>query len=233
MSPMQGQVRGEDLRSTLATTLLLSNKCLSERISHGPENPNLHSNRYPHHLLRSSQKHKGRCGVRLEFDRHSEDWRGKPGTSAAGLPFVDMAIVQAAVYDAVQAIEQQYEPYHVQIPGASGSPAAATAKAAHDVLVNLFPAQSGVIDGIYTQYLIDHGLSAVDPGVAVGATAAAGIIALRANDGRFPPGTCSICWRHRTGRMAPDRLVPGSTSGTATFCAHGGWRGWLTLRPSR
>ena len=56
--------------------------------------------------------------------------------------FIDMAIVQAAIYDAVQAIERHYKPYHVEIEGASGSPAAATAKAARDVLVNLFPDQT-------------------------------------------------------------------------------------------
>lgn len=102
--------------------------------------------------------------------------------------FLDMAIVHAAIYDAVQAIERDYRPYHVHIPGASGSPAAATAKAARDVLVNLFPNQAMTINGIYNQYLIDKGISPLDPGIAVGATAAAGIIALRANDGRFPPG---------------------------------------------
>ena len=52
---------------------------------------------------------------------------------------LDIAMVQAAVYDAVQAIEKEFEPYYVEIPGASGSPVAATAKAAHDVLVNRFP----------------------------------------------------------------------------------------------
>ena len=55
--------------------------------------------------------------------------------------FLDMAVVQAAVYDAVQAIDGKFKPYHVQIPGASGSPEAAAAKAAHDVLVQIFPAQ--------------------------------------------------------------------------------------------
>ena len=58
--------------------------------------------------------------------------------------FLDMAVVQAAVYDAVQAIDGKFKPYHVQIPGASGSPEAAAAKAAHDVLVNIFPAQGGI-----------------------------------------------------------------------------------------
>jgi hypothetical protein len=106
----------------------------------------------------------------------------RPGPSGV----LDIAMVQAAVYDAVQAIEGRYEPYHVQIPGATGSPAAAAAKAAHDVLVNRFPAQTASLDLTYQNYLTTHGLSATDPGVAVGATAAAGIIALRAGDGSFP-----------------------------------------------
>ena len=104
------------------------------------------------------------------------------------LVFIDMAIVQVAVYDAVQAIEKQYKPYHVQIPGASGSPAAAAAKAARDVLISLLPNQSTTIDNDYKAYLTSHGIPDTDPGIAVGATAAAGIIALRANDGRNPPG---------------------------------------------
>jgi hypothetical protein len=99
---------------------------------------------------------------------------------------LDVAMVQVAVYDAVQAIEKQYEPYYVEIPGASGSPEAAAAKAAHDVLVNRFPAQASSLDSAYQQYLLSHGLSESDPGTAVGAKAAAGIIALRACDGSFP-----------------------------------------------
>ncbi|MCM3874137.1 MAG: vanadium-dependent haloperoxidase [Pyrinomonadaceae bacterium] len=99
---------------------------------------------------------------------------------------IDTAMVQAAVYDAVQAIEKRYEPYYVEIPGASGSPVAATAKAAHDVLVSRFPAQTASLDMTYQQYLVSNGLLETDPGVAVGARAAAGIIALRACDGSFP-----------------------------------------------
>jgi hypothetical protein len=100
--------------------------------------------------------------------------------------FLDMAVVQAAVYDAVQAIGGKFKPYHVQIPGGSGSPEAAAAKAAHDVLVNIFPAQSTSLDTTYRDYLTKKGLAENDPGVLVGQTAAAGIIALRANDGRVP-----------------------------------------------
>jgi hypothetical protein len=99
---------------------------------------------------------------------------------------LDIAMVQAAVYDAVQAIERRYEPYYVEIKEASGSPVAAAAKAAHDVLVNRFPSQSMFLDMTYQQYLFNHGLADTDPGVAVGAAAASGIIALRACDGSFP-----------------------------------------------
>jgi hypothetical protein len=117
--------------------------------------------------------------------------------------FIDMAIVQAAVYDAVQAIERTHKPYHVQIPGASGSPASAAAKAARDVLVNLFPSQTMAINDIYDQYLIAKGLSPIDPGVAVGTAAAAGIIALRANDGRFPAGQVPFVGGNAPGEWRP------------------------------
>src|SRR6201993_1450054 len=84
--------------------------------------------------------------------------------------FLDMAVVQAAVYDAVEAIGGKFKPYHLQIPGASGSPEAATAKAAHDVLVNIFPAQTASLDTAYRDYLAKKGLADNDPGVTVGQT---------------------------------------------------------------
>src|SRR5262245_41890732 len=122
----------------------------------------------------------------------------RPATVAV----LDVAMVQVAVYDAVQAIDKRFKPYSVEIPGASGSPEAAAAKAAHDILVNLFPAQMMSLDLTYAQYLLTHGLAPNDPGVEVGRAAAHGIIDLRANDGRFPPsppdftgGTAPGDWR--------------------------------------
>ena len=123
----------------------------------------------------------------------------RPGPSGV----IDIAIVHAAMYDAVQAIEKRYTLYYVEIPGASGSPVAAAAKAAHDVLVNRFPSQAASITPQYEQYLLTNGISQNDPGVAVGAKAAAGIIALRACDGSFPAvppppfvgGTAIGVWR--------------------------------------
>ncbi len=145
------------------------------------------------------------------------DWNAiaVQATVAAARPgptgYLDMAMVQAAVYDAVQAIEKRYEPYYVEIQGASGSPVAAAAKAAHDVLVNRFPAQTASLDMTYLNYLVSHGLALDDPGVAVGATAAAGIIALRACDGSFPNpapppflgGTAPGVWRPTAPAFAP------------------------------
>src|SRR5258705_967677 len=99
---------------------------------------------------------------------------------------LDVAMVQAAVYDSVQAIERRFKPYNVEIPAASGSPVAATAKAAHDVLVNRFPWQAAFLDMTYNRYLASHKGEESEAGVAVGGIAAAGIISLRANDGSFP-----------------------------------------------
>jgi hypothetical protein len=123
---------------------------------------------------------------------------------------LDFATVHAAIYDAVQAIEGDYQPYHVVIPNASGSPAAAAARAARDVLVNRFPAQAGFVDSTYHAYLIAHSIAEDDPGVSVGAEAAAGIIALRSTDRSFPPdfppffgGPEPGMWRPTTSYNAP------------------------------
>ncbi len=113
---------------------------------------------------------------------------GPPGPSARVGPTSvgDIAMVSAAVYDAVQAIEGKYQPYYVDIPGATGSPVAATARAAHDVLVHLYPAQAAALGVTYQNYLLSNGILITDPGIDVGAIAAAGIIRLRSCDGRFP-----------------------------------------------
>jgi len=107
---------------------------------------------------------------------------GRPGPSVV----LDLAVVQATVHDAIQAYDKTFEPYATKICDASGSPAAAVAKASRDILVNRFPAQAGSVDTAYANYLAVNGLATDDPGVGVGATAAAGMIALRTGDGAFP-----------------------------------------------
>jgi hypothetical protein len=117
--------------------------------------------------------------------------------------YLDLAIVQAAVHDAVQAIDKRFKPYTTSIAGATGSPDAAAAKAAHDVLVIILPDQAAALATTYQEYLAAHGLAQDDPGVSAGQSAAAGVLGLRANDGRLPTpppppfvgGTAPGAWR--------------------------------------
>jgi PAP2 superfamily len=126
------------------------------------------------------------------------------GRPPGGSPFLDIATVHLAMHDAVAAIDRQFQPYNVKISGASGSPVAAAAAAAHDVLVNRFPAQAASLDSTYAEYIAAHGLSQKDPGIAVGQQAAAGIIAFRADDGSFP----SQVQTPFTGGSAPGQWRP-------------------------
>jgi hypothetical protein len=96
-----------------------------------------------------------------------------------------IAYAQAAVYDAVVAIEGGYRPYQVRLarlPEASLDAAVATA--AHHVLVHYFPTQQAALDADYTAALAAVPDSAAKTaGIAVGQTTAAGIIARRQGDG--------------------------------------------------
>jgi hypothetical protein len=99
--------------------------------------------------------------------------------------YIYFSYTQAAVYNAVVAIEGGYQPYKLDLarrPDASVD--AAVAAAAHDVLVHYFPAQQAALDADYTASLaaISDGAAKSD-GIEVGQDAAAGIIALRQGDG--------------------------------------------------
>jgi hypothetical protein len=124
---------------------------------------------------------------------------------------LDFAIVHLAIYDAVESIDRRYEPYYTLVPGATGSLSAAAAKAGHDVLVGLFPEQGPTLDAAYADYLTANGINAVDPGTAVGALAAANILALRSNDGRFPANPPPFVGSTEIGQWRPTpSLLPGS-----------------------
>ena len=154
------------------------------------------------------------------------DWNGIAAQAyatavAAGRPGqigpLDFAMVHVAVFDAVEAFDRRFKPYHVEIQGASGSPIAAVAKAAHDVLLNLYPAQSDFLDKAYDDYLAANGLAQGDPGVFVGQQAAAGIINLRTNDGRFPSNPPVFTGGTSAGEWRPTpsyNLPPGAPAGT-------------------
>jgi len=124
---------------------------------------------------------------------------------------LDFAIVHLAIYDAVESFDHRFEPYNALVPGATGSPSAAVAKAGHDVLVGLFLAQKPAVDAAYANYLIANGIDVSDPGTEVGAQAAANMLALRAHDGRFPPSPPPFLGGAAIGEWRPTpSLLPGS-----------------------
>jgi hypothetical protein len=118
-----------------------------------------------------------------------------------------LAMVQGAVYDAVNAIDGGHEAYLDGLPAApaSASTAAAAATAAHHVLVGFVPAlPAAVKTDLDTRYAaslseVTDGQPKTD-GITIGAAAASAMLAERADDGRFVPyafttGTAVGEWR--------------------------------------
>ena len=144
---------------------------------------------------------------------------GRPG----GSPAIDLATMHAAMYDAVQAIEKDYEPYRVtDVPNTAGaSPAAAAAKAARDVLVYRFSARAGAIDTLYVNYLAANNINPTDPGIAVGAYVAGKLLAYRACDGSLPIPAATFAGGTGIGQWRPtpsafSMMNPGEYLGQVT-----------------
>ena len=121
-----------------------------------------------------------------------------PGAQPATIhPTRSMAILYAAVYDAVSAIAKTNAPYlvHLKAPKDASEPAAAAA-AAHAVLVRLYPGKAAALDADLALSLsqVADGKTK-NQGVRVGEEAAAEILTLRADDGSaatpitFVPGS--------------------------------------------
>ena len=144
---------------------------------------------------------------------------------------VDLATVHLAIYDAVQAIVGTHKPYAYTPASLStgASQEAAVATAAYRTLLGLFPARSASYQGAYDTSLaaLPAG-TAKDQGVAVGAAAAAAILAQRANDGRavvlapFVPGTAPGQFRgvNPVNRYAP-YIKPFAVTSLTQFRAPG------------
>src|SRR6516225_3832304 len=99
-------------------------------------------------------------------------------------PTRSFAIMHAAVYDAVNAIDGTHEPYLVR-PSAShfASEEAAAAAAAHEVLVKLYPNFQATLDAQLEQALTQLRNVGKADGIRIGNTVADRILALRSNDG--------------------------------------------------
>jgi hypothetical protein len=104
---------------------------------------------------------------------------------------LSFAMVQGAVYDAVNAIDGGHQPYLVQPPSnPTDSKEAATAAAAFRVLVGLFPGQVGTLQPIYDAYIAalpDNPPGSRAAGIAIGEATASAMLTNRQNDGRFGP----------------------------------------------
>ena len=110
-----------------------------------------------------------------------------PGAQPATVhPTHSFAIMHAAIYDAVNAIDGTHKTYLVALSGIprSASQDAAAAAAAHEVLLALYPAFQPALDAVLQQSLgqIPDGKDKLQ-GVAIGQAVADRILALRSNDG--------------------------------------------------
>ena len=100
-------------------------------------------------------------------------------------PTRSFAIMHAAMYDAVNAIDGTHKPYLVRLSASHfASQEAAAAAAAHEVLVKLYPSfQATLLDPQFQQALAQLPKGGQADGVSIGNTVADRILALRANDG--------------------------------------------------
>ncbi|HEX6868356.1 MAG TPA: hypothetical protein VF119_06100, partial [Candidatus Limnocylindrales bacterium] len=137
------------------------------------------------------------------------------------LSTVHLAMVHGAIYDAVMTIDPTNAPYLGGLSAPAGaSKDAAIAQAAHDVLASLFttttnPAVVTRLTNMLTASLADvpDGQSETD-GRAVGAAAAAAMIAVRSTDGRFGSGL----WATGTG-IGDWRVVPDANANAVAWFA--------------
>ena len=144
------------------------------------------------------------------------------GTSPLAITRV-AAIVQAAVFDAVNGIERRYTPIHVTAAGPAGaSRDAAAVGAAYTTLVALYPTQKGLFDARLAVSLAEIGThensGAVSSGFLWGQQVAGLIVAWRSTDGSTPApppflgGTAVGQWR-----PTPPGFGPGASPQYATM----------------
>ena len=155
------------------------------------------------------------------------DWNEIMVATLAGQnPFAQgrfAAITQLAVFEAVNAITADYEPYLGTISAPAGASAeAAAVAAAHRVLRTYFPGSAAALDTARATSLgaIPDGPGKAD-GITIGEASAAAMIALRADDGSAPPQF-----------YVPSSTAPGQWQPTPSCPAAGGiLLHWRNLTP--
>src|ERR1700722_7764954 len=121
-----------------------------------------------------------------------------PGAQPATIqPTRSLAILHAAIYDAVDSIKHTAAPYLISIKAPRlASPDAAAAAAGYTVLSSLYPAQQETLGAQFTSSLaqVPNGYHKAE-GVRLGEAVANGLLSLRSDDGSslpqpiFTPGT--------------------------------------------
>ena len=137
-----------------------------------------------------------------------------------------LGMVQAAVYDAANAVDGTHEAYYSAATAPAGTSAeAAVAAAAHQVLVSLYPSQTTALNAEYTSALatIPDGIGKTQ-GMILGEQVAQDILNWRSTDGsdassNYTPGTAPGQWQPTSaasallpewGNVTPFALTSGS-----------------------
>jgi hypothetical protein len=156
------------------------------------------------------------------------------------------ALVQVAVFDAVNGIERRFTPVHVAPAGPAGaSRRAATAQAAYVILSKLYgaggvftPNQQATLDARRTAALVDIGYqdspAAIAGGLACGQTVGDAIWGWRSTDGfnTLPP---TFTGSATTGqwRPTPNDPYPGTSSNGVGFPQYSSMTPWAIESPSQ
>jgi hypothetical protein len=180
------------------------------------------------------------------------DWnemlfRASVNASASPLNMTrNAALVEAAVFDAVNGIEKRYTSIHVDPAGpADGSPRAAAVQAAYVILVKLYgaggvftPNQQPTLDARRTTSLNDiaatESPAAVASGITWGQTVADAIWAWRSTDGFT---TAPPTWTGSTAlgqwRPTPNAPYPGTSTNGVGYPQYSSMVPWVIESPSQ
>jgi hypothetical protein len=148
---------------------------------------------------------------------------GATGTSAPAASR-SLAIVHAAIYDAVNAVDRSHAPYFVDAAAAPGTSREAAAAAAYRASVSLFPTQTARFDAALARSLdgIPVGLGLID-GIVLGSSVANAVLDWRRGDGSdrvvtYTPGSNPGDWQPTPPAFAAPAVPqwPGVTPFTMT-----------------
>ena len=163
------------------------------------------------------------------------DWNVIALRTTAAAPFNppletrNLAIVHAAMFDAVNSITREFRPYAVTRRAPAGaSPEAAAIAAAHAALLRLYPEQQSMVDAAYNESIARiHAGPGKASGIDVGNAVAGRILAMRASDGAaaavgagYTPGERPGDWMPTPPGFLP-ALDPGWGSVQPFFLRHG------------